>query len=80
VLQVRANPATATVLVIYDSGRVSARAVLQTLRRHPWFPAEQGRPKRARPREGVGVKQRVAESLVASLLELTVRGVVTALV
>jgi hypothetical protein len=74
-----ANPATGTVLVEYDATRSHSEQVIRELRRLGWI--RRGRraaQHRAAPAAS-GMKQRVAESLTASVLEVAVRGLVSAL-
>lgn len=78
--QVVASSATGSVLVVYDTSLGGPEHVIRELRRLGWAPRSTGqRAPKAADSHG-GVKQRVAESVVAGVLELAVRGLVSALV
>jgi hypothetical protein len=74
-----ANPATGTVLVEYDATRSHPEQVMRELRRLGWIRRGRGAAHRNAAPAAPGMKQRVAESLTASVLEVAVRGLVSAL-
>ena len=74
-----ANAATGTVVVEYDATRSHPDHIIRDLRRLGWVRRGQGTTHRAAAPAAHGMKQRVAESLTASVLEVAVRGLVSAL-
>ncbi len=77
---VAANTATGSVLVVYDTELGGPEYVIRELHRLGWVPRVQGRVAQETVSSSAGMKQRVAESVVASVLEFAVRGLVSALV
>ncbi len=75
-----ANAATGTVVVEFDTTQTGAKGIIRTLRRGGWVHTKDFPARPEPPMAAPGVKQRVTESLVASVLELAVRGLVSALV
>jgi hypothetical protein len=74
-----ANAATGTVLVEYDAARSHPERIIRDLRRLGWVRRGRGTTHRSVASGPHGMKQRVAESLTASVLEVAVRGLVSAL-
>jgi len=74
-----ANAATGTVLVEYDATRSHPDRIIRDLRRFGWVSRGRGATHRHPTPAAFGMKQRVAESLTASVLEVAVRGLVSAL-
>jgi hypothetical protein len=75
-----ANAATGSLLVEYDANCGGPEHVIRELRRLGWAPRVRNLREVETAGSAGGVKQKVAESVVASVLELAVRGLVSALV
>ncbi len=79
VLDVRANPVTGNVLILYDSEKVSQTAVMRILR--PFGADRSGGRAAARTvRQGSAAVQRLTETVVSTLVETVMRHFVAALI
>jgi hypothetical protein len=74
-----AKAATGSVVVEYDATRCHPERIIRDLRRLGWIRRGRGGTHRGPAPATPGVRQRVAESLTASVLEVAVRGLVSAL-
>jgi hypothetical protein len=79
IVQVAANPATGSVLIVYRPERVGRDEVLRRLRQMKCLRMSQRQSRAAITRHRQSLRQQVTENVIANLLEFAVRGLVSAL-
>lgn len=79
ILEVRANPTTGNVLILYHADEVNQYAIVSSLTDGGWLRRDaDGQVQNASAVRGI--PQKVAESLVATAVESALRGLVSAII